>query len=356
MSMSVTEFEVEGAGSEVEQIDIGTAPPEIELPKDFKPSYTEQDRSNVGMVISWLNRTRKPQAWLARVSRIDPGTLNSVLRGKYPSPPSKFLTQAVDALQVQGERLTNRGVPFIETSVWRLAVSVYHRARVYRNIGVFSGYAGTGKTTAALEYERRTPNVYVIECIEKMSASAFLDRLCERLQLTYEARGASREKKFFHIQRALQGTDSLLIVDEAENLGPETLEYCRRLRDLAQIGVVLQGKQNLLALIKPEHGRFDQIRSRIGFWPKVVGGIKREDADQVALAAFDDIEGGVDRATLDAMWDVCGGSIRLLTESLIPCIRDFGLRKGRSFGPALVRQIATEAMRMSPNNSRDGDS
>lgn len=353
-AMSVSDFEENGAGAEIEQIDIGTAAPEIQVPTSWRSSYSEQDKVDVATLVEWLNVTRKPQAWLARIARIDTGLFNAVLRGKYTSPPSKFLAQALEATRLQSERLSNRGVPFIETSVWRLAVSIYHRARVYRNIGVFSGYAGTGKTTAALEYERRTPNVYVIECIEKMSASAFLDRLCERLQLTYEARGASREKKFFHIQRTLDGTDSLLIVDEAENLGPETLEYCRRFRDLARIGVVLQGKQNLLALLKPEHGRFDQIRSRIGFWPATVGGIKREDADQVALAAFDDLEGGVDRATLDAMWDVCGGSIRLLTESLIPCIRDFGLRKNRTLNAGLVRQIATEAMRMSPSNRREG--
>jgi len=354
MTMTVADFEETGAGAEIEQIDIGTAPPELELPASFKPSYSEQDKTEVATVIAWLNETRKPQAWLARIGRIDAGTLNGVLRGKYPSPPSKFLAQAMEVIRIQSERLVNRGVPFIETSVWRLAVSVYHRARVYRNIGVFSGYAGTGKTTAALEYERRTPNVHVIECIDKMSASAFLDCLCERLQLTHEVRGLSKEKKFFLIRRALEGTDSLLIVDEAENLGPETLEYCRRLRDLARIGVVLQGKQNLLALLKPEHGKFDQIRSRIGFWPATVSGIKREDADQLALAAFDDLEDGLDRTVLDAMWEVCGGSIRLLTESLIPCIRDFGLRKGRVLNAALVRQIATEAMRMSSNNRREG--
>lgn len=353
-AMSVSDFEEAGAGAEIDQIDIGTAPPETLVPTTWHPKYTEQDKADVATVIGWLNETRKPQAWLARIGRIDPGTLNSVLRGKYPSPSGKFLAQALEVTRVQGERLANRGVPFIETSVWRLAVSIYHRARVYRNIGVLSGYAGTGKTTAALEYERRNSTVYVIECIEKMSASAFLDRLCERLQLTHEARGASREKKFFHIQRTLKDTDSLLIVDEAENLGPETLEYCRRFRDLARIGVVLQGKQNLLAMLKPEHGRFDQIRSRIGFWPATVGGIKREDADQIAMAAFDDLEDGVDRATLDAMWDVCGGSARLLTESLIPCIRDFGLRKGRTLNAGLVRQIATEAMRISPNNRREG--
>jgi DNA transposition AAA+ family ATPase len=347
--MNLAEFEVHQENPE--PLDIGTDTPQLEIPAQFGDRYSEQDRADVTQIVEWLNRTRKTQSWLARISRVNNGTLNQVLKGSYTSPPTKFLKAMLEAIASQDERMTTRGVPFVETTVWRLAVSVYHRARTYQNIGVFSGYVGTGKTTAALEYARRTPNVYVVECTRNMSATAVLDELCEKLSLTYEARGASKEKKFLSIVRALRGTESLLIIDEADTISPEAMHYVRRIRDMARIGIVLQGTQNLLALLKPEHGRFDQIRSRIGFWPNTVAGISRQDADEVALAAFDDVQ--VDRQTLDAMWDVCGGSVRLLCESLIPAIRDYGLRKGRPMNAALVRQIAIEALRISPSSRRE---
>ena len=301
-------------------------------------------------MIGWLNRTRRPQTWLARSARINPGTLNQVVKGKYPSSPSKFLAQMLEAINTQNERLGNRGVPFVETTVYRLAASVFHRARMYQNLGVMTGYVGTGKTTAAREYVQRTPNVYLVECMRNMSASAFLDALVEKLSLIHEARGGSKERKFLLIVRALKGSESLVIVDEAETVHPETLHYIRRIRDMAQVGIVLMGTEHLLSLIKPEHGRFDQIRSRVGFWPNTATGITRQDADEVALAAFEEEQ--PDAKVLDAMWDVCGGSIRLLVESLIPAIRDYGLRKQRKLDAALVRQVASEALRMTSSSKK----
>lgn len=335
-----------------EPLDIGVESPQVPAPSVWGERYSEQDKADCASVIGWLNQTRKPQSWLARISRVNAGTLNQVIKGSYPSSPSKFLAQMLEAISSQAERMTTRGVPFVETSVYRLAVSVYHRARTYQNLGVFAGFVGTGKTRSAREYARRTPNVFFVEAMRNMSASAFLDELCEQLSLTYEARGASKEKKFKAIVRALKGTECLIIIDEADTVSPEALHYVRRIRDQSEVGVVLQGTENLLALIKPDHGRFDQIRSRIGFWPDTVKGVTRQDADEIALSAFDDQE--LDAATLDAMWDVHGGSARLLVEALIPAVRDYGLRKGRTLNAALVRQVSLEALRIAPKGRKGG--
>lgn len=333
----------------IEALDLGSDDPKLEAPTTWAEKYTEQDREAVISVINWLNKSGRPQTWLGRISRVNAGTLNQVLRGSYTASPAKWLAQMQEAIASNDERVNARGVPFVETSVYKLAASVYHRARTYQNLGVLASSVGTGKTTAAAEYERRTPNVHLIECIRNMSASSFLDELCAKLSLTAETRGASKEKKFLATVRALRGTESLLIIDEAETVSPETLHYIRRIRDMAKVGVVLQGTEDLLAQIKPEHGRFGQIRSRIGFWPESVGSITRQDADELALAAFEEID--VDRDTLDAMWDVGGGSARLLCEALIPAIRDFGLRKGRPLTPGLVRQVAIEALKIQPRSN-----
>lgn len=333
----------------IEALDLGTDDPKLDVPADWHDKYTEQDRADVARVVAWLNKAQKPQSWLARISRVNVGTLNQVVRGNYAASPAKFLAQMLEAIASNDERTATRDVPFVETSIYKLAASVYHRARTYRNLGVLTCSVGTGKTTAASEYERRTPNVHLVECMRNMSASAFLDELCAKLSLTAETRGQSKEKKFFACVRSLRGTESLLIVDEAETVMPETLHYIRRIRDMARIGIVLQGTEELLAQIKPEHGRFGQIRSRIGFWPEAVGGISRQDADELALAAFEDVE--IDQPALDAMWDVGGGSARLLCEALIPAIRDYGLRKGRALTAGLIRQVAIEALKIQPRSS-----
>ncbi|WP_421793532.1 AAA family ATPase [Hydrocarboniphaga effusa] len=352
MNITVADYNEAAAGQEVDGIDMAAEPARLELPSTWHARYTDQEKADVGTVIDWLNRTGKPQSWLAKVSRVHPSTLNSVLAGAYPSPTAKFLSPMLDAMRVQDERAGHRGIPFVDTSVWKLAASVYHRARTYRNVGVFASNVGTGKTTAAKEYSKRYTNIYVIECVKNMSASALLDEMCEQLNLVAEARGGSKEKKLKLVLRVLTGSDGLFIVDEAETLHPESLHYLRRIRDLAKIGIVLQGTAELIPMVKAEGGKFDQIRSRVGFWPATVQAIKRDDADEITLAAFEDLETPPAIEVLDAIWNVCGGSARVLAESLIPALRDYGLRKGRPLNVALVRQVAAEVLNMGVGAAR----
>lgn len=353
MNINVADYTENAAAEEVDGIDLGE-PQRFELPSSWHEKYSDQDKADVALVVDWLNRTGKSQGWLARTSRLKGGTLSQVLNGVYPASPGKFLAAALDTVRVHDERAGHRGIPFIETSVWKLAASVYHRARTYRNLGVLAGNVGTGKTTAAREYQRRYTSIYMVECVRNMSPSAMLDQLCEQLHLRAEARGASKEKKFDLVVHALKGSDGLIIVDEAETLHPETLHYARRIRDRAEVGAVLQGTAELIHLIKAEGGKFDQIRSRVGFWPATIQALKRDDADEIALAAFDDLETQPGPDVLDAIWAVCGGSARVLAEALIPAIRDYGLRKGRELNVALVRQVAAEVLNMGVGAARRG--
>jgi hypothetical protein len=345
--MNVADYQDVGLHAEIETLDVGAEPTLLEVPANWHTRYTDADKTDVASVVAWLNRTAKPQSWLAKVSRTNAGTLNQVLRGTYTSPVGKFLSSMLDAMRVHDERAGQRGVPFVEGSVWNLAGSIYHRARTYRNFGVFAGFVGTGKTRSAKEYARRTPNVYFIECYKGMGGIDLLDELLEKLNLEVESSGAGKGKKLKMIERSLKGTDSLIIVDEAETIQPDALHFIRRIRDIANIGVVLQGTEMLLPMVKAERGRFGQIRSRVGFWPATVHAIERTDCDEIALAAFDDLETPPDAETLDAIWSVCGGSARMLVENLIPALRDYGLRRARPLNVTLVRQVATQVLQMS---------
>ena len=149
-------------------------------------------------------------------------------------------------------------------------------------------------------------------------------------------------QKFTAVVKALSGTGGLIIVDEAETMQPRALHYLRRIRDKAEVGVVLAGTEYLTGLIRPEHGQFDQIRSRVGMWPATVTGISRDDADEIVLATFDDAPPDAD--VLDAMWSYCDGSVRVLAEDLIPALRDYGTAKGTPLSPTLVQQIATQVL------------
>ncbi|MGB0218327.1 MAG: AAA family ATPase [Sinimarinibacterium flocculans] len=338
---------VEDLPEEAPPLDMEEVVSLLVVPDVWHASFTDEDKENVAKIIKWLNAGTYIQSWLARASRINIGTFNQVLRGKYPSSPAKWIRAALDTMATTDERQTSRVVPFVDScSVYRYACSVYHRVRIYRMMGVFISEVGTGKTRAGQEYRARYSNTLFIEVLPKMAEGALLDELLEQLSLQHEMRGsANPNAKFKRIVSALKGTDTVIILDEAEELEPAALEYARRIRDVAKIGVVLQGAPKLLGLVKPNTGRFNRIRSRIGFWPDPITSIDRRDAEEIILAAFPN-EQQIDKAALDAMWEVCGGSARVLVEALIPSIRDYGLRRGRQLDRALVLQIAKEAIRM----------
>ncbi len=322
------------------------------VPHEWCPHYSEADRDAVRKVLGWLDQHGKTESWLSRLSRVNTGTLNQILKGKYPpkSGPGSFLAMMLEAIKLKDERGSKHGVPFVETSLSKLARAACHRARLYRNFAVLAGYVGVGKTVALKNISASTPSTYLVEADPDMGPGALLQALVEATRAEVQTRGkfstGTTSEKFRALVRALDGTGALLIVDEAETMQPRALEYLRRIRDKAGVGVVLSGTERLTGLIQPEHGQFDQIRSRVGYWPATVTAITREDADAVTQAGFPDLD--LTQDVLDALWRYNDGSIRVLVEDLIPAIRDYGIGKGRPFNAALVKQIATEVLRLKP--------
>lgn len=314
----------------------------LTLPAEFTTAYTDADRELVAEVMAWLNRDdAHTHAELARLSRLPASTISSVLAGKYPSSPSRQLTALAGVCRTAAARAAVVAtVPFVETSTYRLAFNACHRARLYRNFGVLPGAVGTGKTRALREYARITPGTFLIEGVPDMTPSLLLSAL---LAATGASAGSSSPgERLIALIHALRGTDSLLILDEAEKVKPACLEHLRRLRDQAGVGVVLAGTDELIAMLNKEAGQFGQVRSRVGFWPQTIRAITRDDCEALVAAGFPDYAIGAD--VLEACWTVCAGSVRVLVESLIPAVHDYGLAKGHELSAQLVRQVATTVL------------
>lgn len=315
----------------------------IEMPTNWHDRYSDDDRQQTEQVINWLNEHQKRQAWLAKVARVNAATLNQIIAGKYNASPSKWLSKLLDAIERQNARRDIGQVPFVETSMYQLVNSVCQRAAAYRNVGLIPGYVGTGKTTCLKEYARRHPNTVLIESHPQMSTGTLLQVLTNALEVVPPRQ--TNDSRFLALVDALKGTDTLLVVDETENLQPTALDDLRRIRDLAGIGVVLAGTEELNNLIKPAHGRFNRVRSRITFWPPIVKGITRDDHDALCLAALEQT-GEPEQAILDRLWDYSQGSARLLVEGLLPALRDYGLRQGHTLSVPLLDQVAQKVLNL----------
>lgn len=298
--------------------------------------FTIPDRQIAQRALEWISERQYTQAALARLSRTNPSTLNQILKGKYATSPTKQL-QAVDSAMRNADEETGLAIAPVETSVFRLAHRACDMARRYHNFAVLSAWVGTGKTFALKRYVATHPNTYLVEATPTMTPQSLTKQLA-RLVLSLEK--GSIADKFDAVVASLKGTDSLIIVDEAETLTHNQLETIRRIRDLAGIGIVLAGTEHLAGLIKPEHGQFGQIRSRTGFWPAVVQRITADDAAALVQSGFgtEDIPEDV----IARMYAYSKGSARMLVEGLVAGIKEF--RGEHALNVALVDAVAKQAL------------
>lgn len=281
--------------------------------------YTADDHKLVDQINKWLREQDQPRAFLARKTKIPSGTISQILNGKYISPPTQQLQTMWAALTVESERLADGPTGYVRTSVHALLNVICDRTRKNASIGVFCGYVGVGKTKGCKEYQATHPQTLFIESSPKMTPGVMLTELLAQLNVPAPS---GLDTKFRAVVSALKGVSYLLIVDEANRVNSDSLEYLRRIRDMAGVGVVLVGTEKLSEMIQPERGQFDQVRSRVGMWPATVKCITRDDADELARAALPEM-GDLSDDVLDTLWAYCDGSARVLMELFVPNIRDF---------------------------------
>lgn len=325
-----------------------------DFPAAWHAGYTEPDKAKVKRILDWLNRgADEPHGMrtlssLCRQAALNTSTVHAILNGTYVSPPGKFLELLIDTIKREETR-EREGVvqiPFVETSVFKMVERVCKRAHLYRDFGLLCGYVGTGKTIALREYVARTPSAMLVQASTDMTPVVLLDKLVALTGADVRKRnrysGGTKADKLEAVIAALSGTDKLLIFDEAETVQASCLNHLRRISDIAGVGVVLIGTEHLEPLVQDEHGRFGQISSRIGFWPPVIKHITEDDAYLIAGAAYNDDE--LEPKVLDAFWQCCGGSARVLSK-LIPAVQNFCRKKKADLTAELVFDCYAKTMR-----------
>ncbi len=312
----------------------------VSHPTAWAAKYTDNDKANVCKIIDWLNagqshepgyENQRSQSKLALAARVSQSGINQILTGKYPSPVTDKIKTMLDYIDREGKRDNSVSDVVIKTSVYNNVYAACTRAHHQRMSACISAVVGTGKTVALNAYAAEHPNTLVINCTPDMNASVLANQLVKvsgaAVSTSNRHSSGTKAEKIDAVINQLTGSDALLVIDEAETVSAQTLEYVRRVSDLANIGVVYAGTDRLQPLLRPRNGRFAQIGSRITFWPPVIKGIEADDARAIAEALLPDVT--LDNGLHDAMWQVCDGSARVLCKGVIPGIRDYVLRPGK---------------------------
>jgi DNA transposition AAA+ family ATPase len=210
------------------------------------------------------------QAAAARMLNMGQSTLSQFLSGTYEGDSTQKARDIMQFLRREHERKERPEIgqtDVVETSVYQRVHQVAKMAHHERDVGVIIGDAGLGKTRALEAYEEEHPAATVrIEVGPEFSSRSLGVALHQ--ELGGEGQG-SLYTLMQDLYEQLEGTDRLIIIDQAELLPTRGLELCRRLHDVCNLGVVLAGMPRLLANLQGSTGELKQLYSRVGLKARV---------------------------------------------------------------------------------------
>jgi len=196
-------------------------------------------------------------------------------------------------------------VPVIETDQLRKIVNAISLAHAEADIALVVDDAGSGKTTAARRYAEQNPRTTVlVEVVEGMNRKILTQEIAKQLGLdTYRV---SHQALIQAVSAALADRNMVVILDEADNLRDDALEFSRRLvNDLGRSGLVLIGLPRLTGVIQNLRNDHRQLESRIGVYLPL-SGLTKKDAKKIAKSVWEDIEDEV----VDAIYRISKTDVR----------------------------------------------
>lgn len=177
-------------------------------------------------------------------------TISRLLAGRYEGNYTEVVAKIRNYKHLSDERRRMTNDEFIETSIWRDIRAVCDLALVHQMPAMITGVPQIGKTTALLEYRRRSE--YTVRYVRMPAAPGFrgsIEAIADACNVT--TRCTTEDLR----RRLCKGLDSrtLLIVDElhqlaisaGRNAAMKIMEYIRELMDVSGCGLVVCGTRAL---------------------------------------------------------------------------------------------------------------
>lgn len=251
---------------------------------------------------------------IALESGLSTGTISSFINDKY-NGDNERVSQILQRWLVKYHAVAELPEPprFVETQTVKQIWTSMRFASLTESIAVVCGNPGVGKTEAAREYRRTNNNVWMITITP--SCASVLECLTE-LAFELGMNDAPRRKGPLSraLRRRLEGTQGLVIIDEADHLGAEVLEEIRLLQESTRTGLVLMGNHRVYSNMTGGNRtvEFARLFSRIA---KRTAINKTKKADVKAIADAWQINGENELELLQQIAQK-PGALRILNHSL----------------------------------------
>lgn len=205
------------------------------------------------------------QAILARSLGVSTSAISQYLNNLYQGDVEGLESKITDFMNNYTNKDNVTALDVVQTADLNMAHFILDECIIGNEMAIVYGIAGCGKTTAIKEFIKTHPEAILIEAIPGMQIRSVLSAIYKKV-LGVESNSNS-ETMIVDISNEFKRRESILIIDEAENLTTKTLEAIRRIWDFSQVPTVLVGTPSLLNNLKGRNGELLQLYSRIsGMW------------------------------------------------------------------------------------------
>lgn len=231
-------------------------------------------------------------------------------------------------------------VQVVETSQLRRIVNAIAMAHAEGDIALIVDDAGGGKTTAARHYAEQNPRTTIyVDVVKGMSVRALVLRIAEGLGI--DTLRANQQALIQNVSASLADRNMVVILDEADYLRADALEFSRRLvNDLGESGLVLIGLPRLTGTIQNLKNDHRQLESRIGVYLPL-SGLTEQDAGTIARSVWPDIDSEV----VDAMYRISRTDTRQFVKIIERARNTMALNKIQTINLDVVEMAATLVIR-----------
>jgi hypothetical protein len=219
-------------------------------------------------LIGHMSISGDSQTKLAKLLGVSTAALNQYLNDKYPNPES-IESKAQEFFSLQDLAVAVTKAPdYVPTSISQQVYNVISYCHINRCIGSIIGDAGIGKTKGARKYAEDYSETITITATKACkSLKAIYRKIARKLRLSENMNIADMESD---IRVKLDGSNKILIIDEAQHLSLGAIDGLRSLNDendetnLPPIGIVLIGNYELVSKMRGRlEESYSQLRNRI---------------------------------------------------------------------------------------------
>ncbi|MDR0501872.1 MAG: AAA family ATPase [Treponema sp.] len=231
--------------------------------------------------------------------------LSDYRNGKYEGNTNTLEEAIVKWIARTEQAHARKRVEIVETGQLKKIINAIAMAHTEGDIALIVDDAGSGKTTAARYYANQNPRTTIlVDVVKGMNSRTLTVKIAEQLGL--DTIRVNQQVLIQNISAALADRNMVVILDEADYLKADALEFSRRLvNDLGQSGLVLVGLPRLTGTIQNLKNDHRQLESRIGVYLPLTG-LTKPDAKKIAQSVWSDIEDEV----VDAMYRISKTDVR----------------------------------------------